>query len=308
MGSCRRPGSDGDSVSSFYYEPVFPLGSWLPLSFKIVPQVIDRALRWTRVWLSAYVGPLLSYVRHRGLVSRLVKRDMVGRTSGTLLGGLWLLCQPALQVLAFWFLLDYILKVRAPGRIVFIDYFLIAMLPWLMLSETLSRNLAVLSEFSPIYQRTVFPVYILPLIPLLMALLVYAPIYALVSAALIGFSGFLKAWLVMGGLAFWLLPFCYLLAMIGLFFRESRQVFPFLLTMVMYVTPILYQPDALPEPLREWMIWNVMADVIALIEGWMHDLPVEWGNVLRPLLVWLLLMPPAWMLFTRAQPHMREEL
>lgn len=260
--------------------------------------------------VKAMAGPLVAMWRYRDLLFRLMIRETVSRTSGTVLGGFWLLMQPALQVLAFWFLLDYVLKVRTPGRVVFLDYFLIAMVPWLLINETLNRSLSVLNEFSALYQRTLFPVKILPLVPLLMGALILAPVYAGVAVVFVGVAGFFKAWIIMLLLTVWLLPFCYLNAILGLFYREFRQVFPFLLTMLMYATPILYQPEALPEEVQQLMAFNIMADIVALIEHTMHeyDFSITTGNWLRPVAIWLLLMPPAWILFRRAEPHMREEL
>lgn len=271
----------------------------------------SRACRLTGIvsrWLAAYGGPVLWGWRYRDLIVRLLRRDIANRTSGTVLGWLWLLLNPALQVLAFWFLLDYVLKVRAPGTVVFIHYFLVAMIPWLFASDVLNRNLGLLAEFSPLFMRTVFPIRILPLVPLAMGLIMMAPVFAAVCVWLTGWAGLWKAGLIAVGLGFWLLPFCYLLALLGLFVRESRQVMPFLLNLLLYVTPILYAPDVLPGWLREWMVFNVMADIVALNQWAINDLPVDWGNLLRPLGLWLALMPPAWILFRRAEPYMREEL
>lgn len=258
--------------------------------------------------LAAYWSPLKLLVTYRDLLLRLMGREITSRTSGTLLGAAWLVIQPGLQVLAFWFLLDYVLKVRAQGRVAFLDYFLVAMLPWLFISDTLSRCLGVLSEFSSLYQRTVFPVSVLPLIPLGMSLIVYGPVFALVCGILLGPMAAAKAVAVLGLIAVWLLPWVYLLAIAGLFFKESRQLVPFLLTMVMYVTPILYQPAALPESVQALLAWNVMADAVALIEGWLFDAPVTSRNVWQPILLWLVMMPVAWWLFRRAEPHLREAL
>ena len=78
--------------------------------------------------------------------------------------------------------------------------------------------------------------------------------------------------------------------------------------MVLYVTPILYAPDMLPESVRWAMAFNPMADVIALIQGFLHDFDMERGNWLRPLILWMILLTPSWILFKRTEPHMREVL
>lgn len=263
--------------------------------------------RLSRLLTSGFM-PMLLLFKQRFLILQLVKRDIVSRTSGTWLGGLWLLGQPALQVLAFWFLLNVVFKVRAVGHIAYLDYFLTAMLPWLLISDSLTRSLNILGEFGALYQRSRFPVAVLPLLPPLLSLVVYLPIYLIVVGALLGGVASLKGLLVMLSLFIWVIPLVYGLAITGLFVREVRQVFPFLITMALYVTPILYAPDSLPPSARWMLAWNPIADIIALIQGWLHGFPIEQGNWLRPLLIWLGLGGPAWILFQRTEPHMREVL
>ena len=264
--------------------------------------------RFARNLVAGLREPLGLLIRQRALLRVLIKRDIAVRTSGTLLGSLWMLAQPALQVLAFWFLLDFILRVRFPGQVLFLNYFLLGMLPWLMVSEILQRNLSVLTEFSALYQRSAFPVSLLPLLPLVVSGLFYGVIYMAVAGLLEGWAAALWAPLLVAVLLLWLLPLCYLLAVLGLFIRDARQLVPFLLTLTMYFTPILYMPEMLPETLRALMVLNPFADVMAVIHGLLQGMPVAAGNVVRPLLIWLLLLAPAWVLFRRTEPHMREAL
>jgi lipopolysaccharide transport system permease protein len=256
----------------------------------------------------ACAGLLVCLYRYRGLIVRLLRRDIISRTSGTLLGAAWMVIQPGLQVLAFWFLLGFVLKVKANGPTPFLEYFLVAMLPWLFIQDTLTRSLGVLSEFGSLYQRTIFPVAVIPFLPIGMSYLVYTPVYMVVAGLQAGIAGALKALVIMSLLGIWLLPWAYLLSIIGVFIRESRQIVPFMLTMAMYVTPILYQPAALPESIREALSWNVLADIVALVEGWIFQLPVTLRNLWQPGLLWLAAMPCIWLLFRRSEPHLREEL
>jgi lipopolysaccharide transport system permease protein len=56
------------------------------------------------------------------------------------------------------------------------------------------------------------------------------------------------------------------------------------------------------------LAFNPFADLMAVIHGLLQGMPFSAGNIIRPLLLWLLLMGPAWLLFVRAEPHMREAL
>lgn len=262
--------------------------------------------RYGAVTWAGMLGPFQVLARERELLSLLVRRDIVGRTRGTVLGWVWMLAQPALQLVAFWFLLDFVLRVRVPGKVAFIDYFLTAMLPWLFISDTLNRCLAVLTEFSSLYKRTVFPLKVLPLLPGFSGYLVYTPIYVVTMGALTGAGGALQGFLLMTGLLVLLMPACYLLAVLGCFVKDLRQAFPFVLNMALYLTPVLYLPEMLPREFRDLLVVNPLADVMAVFESSIHGLPVTVGNFIRPLLLWLLSLGPAWVLFHRGEPHIRE--
>jgi len=264
-----------------------------------------------RYLIATYLGlrvPLTAIYTHRYLIFLLIKRDITTRTSGTFLGDIWLLLQPALQIVGFWFLLGIVLKIKFPSGMPFIDYFLVGMLPWLFIAEVLSRVLNVLSEFSSLYQRTRFPVIILPLIPLILSMILYTIITVITVVLLEGIHTLPSALLIIPLLALWLIPWCYLLSVIGLFLKDVAQFFPFLITVTLYLTPILYMPDSLPESMRWILEINPFADLIALAHAILQDLPWSFANVGRPLAVWLLLLGPGIVLFLRSEPHIREML
>ncbi|MDY0330458.1 MAG: ABC transporter permease [Thiomonas sp.] len=239
----------------------------------------------------------------------LIRRDMAARTSGTVLGSLWMLVQPTLQVAALWFLLDIVLKVRFPGMEGgFVGYYLTGMLPWLMMSEIIQRSLGVMPEYAALYQRSVFPLFLIPLVPLLVSGGIYVSIFFIVAFLISGWAGALGALLLMLGLLLWLLPFCYLLAVLGLFVRDLQQLAPFVLTMLMYVTPILYVPSALPQSMTWWLQVNPFAHLMALAHALVQGQAWTWWNLVVPGALWLVVLLPALALFYRAQPHMREAL
>lgn len=262
-----------------------------------------------RYVMATYAGltvPIQAAYKHRYLLFLLIKRDVITRTSGTLLGDAWLLFQPALQIIGFWFLLDIVLKVKFPSGIDFIDYFLISMLPWLFIAEVLSRSLNILGEFGGLYRRAVFPIIILPLFPLVLSGLLYALVMAVTVGLMEGVHIMPIGVLTILGLAIWLMPLAYLLSIIGLFLKDISQFFPFLITLTLYLTPILYMPDLMPPPMQWVLAINPVADIMILIHAGIQDLSWTWANLWRPLIWWLLLLGPAAVLFRRAEPHVRE--
>lgn len=264
-----------------------------------------------RYFMATYLGlwkPWQLALRHRYLLYLLIKRDIATRTSGTLLGDAWLLFQPTLQIFGFWFLLDVVLKIKFPNGVAFINYFLIGMLPWLFVAEVTSRSLNVLSELSSLYQKAVFPIVVLPLFPILLSSLLYALVMAITVGVLQGVQAMPIGAGIIILLGIWLIPFCYLLSVIGLFLKDLGQFFPFLITITLYLTPILYLPQLMPPSMQWALVINPMADIMSLIHASIEGLPWNTANLVRPLGLWWLLLGPAWVLFRRAEPHVREML
>ncbi len=270
--------------------------------------LLDFILRYFRATWLGLIGPFQDAYTHRYLLLLLIKRDITNRTSGTWLGDIWLFLQPALQIIGFWFLLDIVLKVKFPNQVPFVDYFLLGMLPWLFIAEVLSRSLNVLREFGSLYQRAVFPTIILPLLPLSLSAVLYSVVMAVVAGFVAGYEHILSGFAMIYLIALWIMPICYLLAIIGLFLKDIAQLFPFLITITLYLTPILYLPELVPESMQWILIINPVADIMALIHAITQDLAWNWGNVIRPIVFWLILLGPAWAIYHRAQPHIREML
>lgn len=258
--------------------------------------------------MAAGASPLRVLWQRRALFALLLRRELASRTAGTLLGAAWLILQPVLQLLGLWFFLDVVLRVRSPSQLSFTAYFLLGMVAWLMIQDVLQRSLWVMVEYAALYQRTPFPLPLLPLLPLAFSGTIYAGALMLVGGLLGGWSGAAGAAAAAVGLGLFLLPLSYVLAVLGLFIRETRQLLPFALTLLMYLTPILYMPELLPEGLRPWLVLNPLADLMALLHALVQRTPWEAGNFWRPALLSAVLWPVAWRLFRRAEPHMREAL
>lgn len=252
--------------------------------------------------------PVRSSFTHASLLRLLVKRDIVNRSSGTFLGKLWPLLQPALQVLGFWFLFDIVYGMRLDRDANFVQYLLTGMLPWLCLTEVLNRSASMFREFSSLFRRTPFPIEILPILIMVIPGLVYTLVYFLVGLLMYGPLAAVKGLIVIPLLLLWLLPLTFLFGVLGLFIRDFTQALPFVLMFAMYLTPILYFPSMLPESMQSLLWINPFADMMLLIHSLMAGTTLPWQSGVRLAVLWLLLLGPAWLLFKRSLPHIREVL
>jgi len=224
--------------------------------------------------------------RHRSLLLSLTRRDLEARYRGTLGGGWWTLLQPLMLTLTYYFVFGVVLRARFPGDPTstgFVLYFLAGMLPWLAISETLSRSPQVILEHHNFIKKLIFPAGILPAVRVLAA-------FATEAAALAVFLLLLAAnrgrvpWTVLclpavlvpqlmltAGLSF-------LLAAAGVFLKDLTQLTSLLLTLWFFLTPICYPESALPEGWRPWLNYNPLVVIVrayraVLVEGRMPDWP-----------------------------------
>jgi len=262
-----------------------------------------------RNMIGGLLRPCESVIKNWSLYSMLVKRELVNRTSGTILGKVWPLVQPALQILGYWFIFGVIFSVRAESRGPnFLEYLLIGMLPWLCVAEVLNRSASMFREFAPLYRRNPFPLELLPLLVMTIPCLVYGSAYFVLNLFLGGVDKALLSLVVLPLFMIWLIPLSLLFPVLGLFVKDFAQAIPFLLMITLFLTPILYFPSMLPDGLRQFIWINPFSDLMALVHGLLQDSEYTWMNAVRPFLIWLFLLGPCWLVYKRSIPHIREVL
>ncbi|GMV51046.1 MAG: ABC transporter permease [Nitrospira sp.] len=218
--------------------------------------------------------------QYRELVYILVWRDVMVRYKQTLLGIVWAMFQPVATMLVFTAVFSIMGKIPSDG----FSYplFLYAgLLPWLYISQALSRGGTSLVGEAPLISKVYFPRLILPLSATL------APLVDL-FLAFVAFMG-LMAWF--GVMPTWrvlLLPLFALLACVitlacGLWvsalyvkYRDVGHVLPLFIQLWMFVSPILYPASKVPEAWRFLYSLNPVVSVVqgfrwALIPGFQVD-------------------------------------
>lgn len=191
------------------------------------------------------------------LLRELIKRDLSARFTGSALGLFWAVLQPATLIAVYWFVFTFMIPVRsANGANDYIFFLIAGLIPWFAINEGLVRSMTCIVENGPMVRR----------LPLRSELLVIVP-----NASAIVFEAIALV-LFMIGVTFyrgwpagaWLLPFALalqLLLQIGLalfvaatyvFFRDLAQILGFVLSVIFYLSPILYPARGRFERLFAW--------------------------------------------------------
>lgn len=222
---------------------------------------------------------------HADLIAKFVWRDFEGRFRGSLLGAVWPLLNPLGHLLLYTFLFSIILQVRFANTNSTADfalYLMTAYIPWTAMSEALSGATTRVLEVPNLVKRVVFPLEILPLI-----LPISSFFNAIIGLALVTLFAFFQSGHFHGTtllLPLVLIPhflftagLCWLVASIGVFIRDCKHFMALGLSAGMYLTPIVYPAERLPENLR-FLLWvNPVSGMITdyrrlVLEGTLPEL------------------------------------
>lgn len=200
---------------------------------------------------------------HRALLWVMTSREIKARYRGSVLGFLWSLMNPLLLLGVYSFVFSLVFRPRMEGASPYPLFLISGLFPWMWASASLLEGTLSLTSNSGLIRRSVFPVELLPLVPVLSNLvnfLLSLPIIALGMAIgrLLGFP-------VSGPWAVLLLPVVLLqlpllsglslgLAALAVHFKDVRDIVTNLLTLCFFLTPILYSLDAVPYAALRWLI------------------------------------------------------
>ena len=217
-----------------------------------------RAVRLRRAMRSAgraFTYPVATLVRNGPLIRSLARREIAGRYRGSYGGVFWTLIHPLLMMLTYYFVFGLVLQARfgaddRPSD--FVMYFLAGMLPWLAFSEAVGRAPTTVIEHGSFVKKLLFPVEALPVTLVLAGLVTEAFGVAIFIAGMLFFgytptaAVFYLPLLLIPQFLF-TLGLSWLLAALGVFFRDLGQLIGFLLTVWFFTTPICYGEASLPQ-------------------------------------------------------------
>ena len=194
----------------------------------------------------------------REAVRFFVIREIRARYINSALGVWWTVIEPLVLLLVYTFIFSRVMNARfgtSGGEGEYALYVFCGLLPWLAFSDGVMRSASVLLEQTPLLKKVVFPSEILPLHLVVSAILVeFVGLGVLLAAVIV--SGRPPSWPIL------ILPFvmllqflftagiAWMLATFTVFLPDMRPAVNLLLTIWMFLTPIVYPATMVPERYR----------------------------------------------------------
>jgi len=209
--------------------------------------------------------------RHRELEARLMRREVVGRYRGSFLGLAWSFFNPLLMLAVYTFVFSKVFQARWAGgsgsTAEFALLLFIGLIVFNLLAECVNRAPTLVLANVNYVKRVVFPLETLPVIILGASLFhtaVSLVVWLLAHLLFIGPPPLTALFLplLLLPLVLVILGLSWALASLGVYLRDVAQVVAILTTLLMFLSPIFYPLDAVPEPYRGVLYLNPLTPVI----------------------------------------------
>jgi lipopolysaccharide transport system permease protein len=230
---------------------------------------------------------LISPIVHRQLIWELVKRDFIGRYKGSILGIAWSLLNPLVMLAVYTTVFNVAFKARwgtgEESKIAFAVVLFSGMIVHSFFAECLNRAPTLIISHPNYVKKVVFPLEILPWTILLSALLHFLVSFCVLlgfclAAGITVHAGILLAPVVLLPLILLTLGITWLLASLGVYMRDLSQGVGILATILLFLSPVFYPMEVLPEAYQRAVLWNpITLPITQLRDLMLWGRPMAWA-------------------------------
>lgn len=220
---------------------------------------------------------------HQYILGQLIKRDVLLRYRGAMFGVLWIFLSPLLMLAIFAFVFGHIFQARWPHQDSGIPFWLMlysGLIAFNVFAETVSRSTMAVRGSPSYVKKIIFPLEILPMVPLGAALVHMAFNFMILVGALTLLGKLHASTLLMPvlmlPLIFFALGFAWFLAAWGVFIKDMSQIVPLMVQMLLFLSPVFYPVQAVPERLQPLYLYNPLGAVIESCRNAINAQPVDW--------------------------------
>lgn len=211
---------------------------------------------------------------HAGILFFLAWRDVKVRYAQAILGMAWAVIQPLGLVLVFTVFFGRLAKIPS-GDVPYYLFSMCAVIPWTLFSQGVNAACTSLVGNRALVTKVYFPRAYLPAAAVISPLADFVPSMAILLALLVG-----NGWAPTGA-QMAVAPLCLilcLLASMGLalwtsaayaFFRDMRYLVTFALSLLIFVSPVVYPTAMVPKP---WQAVYQLNPMVGVIDGFRWSL------------------------------------
>jgi lipopolysaccharide transport system permease protein len=207
--------------------------------------------------------------RYRELFAVLAWRDISVRYKQTVIGAAWALIRPFLTMVVFTVIFGKLAKLPSDGTAPYALMVFAGMLPWTFFSTALSEASMSLIGNANLISKVYFPRLIVPMAAVIVSFVDFLISFAILVGLMVWYA-FLPGWQIV------LLPLFTIVAFgasfgVGVWitalnvkYRDFRYVIPFIVQLGLYVSPVGFSSNIVPE---QWRLPYSLNPMVGVIDG-----------------------------------------
>lgn len=221
---------------------------------------------------------------HKDLFYFLILRDVKALYKQTILGFSWAILRPFITMVIFQLVFSNIAKISTDGSPGPIFYYT-GLVPWMYFSSSLTKSTNSLISGAGMFTKVYFPRLVLPLVPCLASLVDFAIAMTITFMLLLVYGLTPTIWILFlpvlilimfltaAGLGLWL-------SAMAIQYRDVPYGVQFLASILMWVAPVIWSTNQLPD---EYRIYYGLYPMAGVIEGFRSALyginPMPWDLI-----------------------------
>jgi lipopolysaccharide transport system permease protein len=206
---------------------------------------------------------------YRELFRVLAWRDVSVRYKQTVIGAAWALIKPFLTMVVLTVVFGKLANLPSDGRTPYALMVFAGMLPWTFYSTALSDASISLTGNASLITKVYFPRIIIPVAAVVVAFIDFLISFAILVGLMIWYN-FLPAWHFLMLPAFIVIAFLSSLGpslsitALNVKYRDFRYVIPFIVQMGLYLSPVGFTSNIIPE---KWRLLYSLNPMVGVIDG-----------------------------------------
>jgi ABC-type polysaccharide/polyol phosphate export permease len=248
----------------------------------------------------------------RRLIAYLVRADLKKQGADTLLGNIWWVLDPLLQMTVYVVLVSVILQKKQPDYPLFV---FCAILPWKWFQATVQDGVSSVTSMERLIKQINFPKLVLPFANVMAGIVSFLfGLLPLTALAVLFYPDRVSAWMLLIPVVavvqlFFSLAVATALAAVNVFFRDVGNLSRHLLRFWFYLSPALYGTDQV-ESISKSHAWvgtlfslNPWTTLFGSYRSLIYESrPAEWTHLAVLGIVSLALLGLAILFFKRVEP------
>lgn len=249
---------------------------------------------------------------YREMIVSLTKRDLKSRYKGSVLGFLWMFLNPLLQLCVYTIVFSIIMRM---GIEKFYLFMFVALVPWLFFSSCLTAGPGIIFSQQDMVKKIYFPREVLPisftLSQFINMLLSFIVIFVVVFFSGVEINPVAMLYLPIVMLIEFVLGLgvTYLVSALNVYFRDLQYIMGIISMAWMYLTPVIYPVEMVPEQFVDLFYLNPMTSItIAYRDILYYGRVPEMSTLLNAVIMGIVVLIIGQITFSKLQRHFVEEL